>query len=173
MNNNKYPRLSFKDIKIDDAQFFFELYNDKDVMKYIPNSEKKLEDVIKIIERIIADRESEDRTSYLFVVFDNLINKSVGIVNIKILFIRDERKCILGYMFKKEYWGRGYATEAGLKMIKYGFEVLKLSCITASVATEHRESEKVLNKIGMKKVQIVKDGLEISSKKYDEVIYEI
>jgi len=36
----------------------------------------------------------------------------------------------LGYRFKKEVWGKGYATEAAYASIKYGFERLGLKIIT-------------------------------------------
>ena len=55
----------------------------------------------------------------------------------------------LGYRFKKEAWGKGYATEAAYASIKYGFEKLQLKCITGRAEIKNIGSWKVLEKCGM------------------------
>ena len=63
---------------------------------------------------------------------------------------RPERNEIdLGYRFKKIFWGKGYATEAALACIKYGFEKLRLKEITSSAMPENKASIKVLENCGM------------------------
>lgn len=55
----------------------------------------------------------------------------------------------LGYRFKKEFWGKGYATEGAYASIKYGFEKLNLNRITARAEIDNIGSWKVLEKCGM------------------------
>ena len=55
----------------------------------------------------------------------------------------------LGYRFLQEFWNQGYATEAALACIAYGFDVLKLDKIVGRTAALNDASIRVLEKIGM------------------------
>lgn len=56
----------------------------------------------------------------------------------------------LGYWIGVPYWGKGYATEAGREMLRYGFENLKLHRIFASHFKHNPASGNVLKKLGMR-----------------------
>jgi len=62
----------------------------------------------------------------------------------------DHRRAELGYWIGVPHWGRGYATEAAMAMVRYGFEALDLQRIFASHVTKNVASGKVLRKIGMR-----------------------
>jgi len=55
----------------------------------------------------------------------------------------------LGYRFMKTAWGKGYATEAAMASIRYGFEKLGLQRIVGRAMPENLASIKVLEKCGM------------------------
>lgn len=55
----------------------------------------------------------------------------------------------LGYRFKKEAWGKGFATEAAYASIKYGFEKIGLQRIVGRAEMGNIGSWKVLEKCGM------------------------
>lgn len=55
----------------------------------------------------------------------------------------------LGYRFKREFWGNGFATEAAYASIKYGFEKLGLQRIVGRAELGNIGSYKVLEKCGM------------------------
>jgi RimJ/RimL family protein N-acetyltransferase len=56
----------------------------------------------------------------------------------------------LGYRYAKQYWGKGYATEAGRAMLARGFGELKLPRIVAITDVGNAASERVIQKLGMK-----------------------
>lgn len=56
----------------------------------------------------------------------------------------------LGYWIGKEYWGRGYCTEAVKAVIDYGFDQLGLHKIFASHFSNNPASGRVMHKAGMK-----------------------
>jgi ribosomal-protein-alanine N-acetyltransferase len=62
----------------------------------------------------------------------------------------DHCRAELGYWIGVPYWGHGYATEAAMAMVKYGFETLELQRIFASYVPTNVASGKVLQKIGMR-----------------------
>ena len=62
--------------------------------------------------------------------------------------LKDHHTIELGYRFKKDVWGKGFATEAARPLIAYGFDVLKLNEITAVTHPENAASQNVLRKLG-------------------------
>lgn len=63
----------------------------------------------------------------------------------------DHRRAELGYWIGVPYWGNGYATEAAMAMVKYGFETLELQRVFASYFPGNAASGRVLQKIGMRR----------------------
>jgi ribosomal-protein-alanine N-acetyltransferase len=55
----------------------------------------------------------------------------------------------LGYWIGKPFWGRGYATEAGRAMLRFGFETLGLNKVHAAVFLRNPASDRVIRKLGM------------------------
>ena len=55
----------------------------------------------------------------------------------------------LGYRFMQKYWGKGYATEASLACIDYGFKILNLNRIIGNAMKENVASIKVFKKLSM------------------------
>jgi RimJ/RimL family protein N-acetyltransferase len=55
----------------------------------------------------------------------------------------------LTWAFRREAWGHGFATEAGLAWLRWGFEHLDLPYITAYIAPENTASRAVANRLDM------------------------
>ena len=73
----------------------------------------------------------------------------------------------LGFRFYKQFWNKGYATEAGLACIHYAFNKLGLTRIVGNVMKENRASIRVLEKCGMTFVR------EMEFERHDGYEYEI
>ncbi|MEA2191185.1 MAG: hypothetical protein QOI73_1306 [Solirubrobacteraceae bacterium] len=56
----------------------------------------------------------------------------------------------LGYAFGRDYWDRGYATEAGRSVLDEGFGALGLKRIVAITREANTRSRKVLGKLGFR-----------------------
>jgi ribosomal-protein-alanine N-acetyltransferase len=54
----------------------------------------------------------------------------------------------LGYVFAREHWGRGFATEAARAVLRDGFGRLGFTEVTANADEEHAVSRRVLEKLG-------------------------
>ena len=55
----------------------------------------------------------------------------------------------IGWRLRKEYWGRGLATEAARAVLYYGFETLRLKEIVAFTVPANTRSRRVMEKLGM------------------------
>ena len=76
---------------------------------------------------------------------DGALVGSIGLV-----VEREHDRAELGYWVGRPYWGRGFATEAGVAVLAYGFETLGLNRIYAFHFTNNPASGRVLQKIGMR-----------------------
>ena len=56
----------------------------------------------------------------------------------------------IGYWTGREYWGRGYCTEAAAAVVRHAFEVLGLYRVCAHHMTRNPASGRVMQKLGMR-----------------------
>lgn len=59
----------------------------------------------------------------------------------------------LGYRFHREFWGRGYATEAAGALITHGFVALGLKQISAETMAVNFASRRLMERLGMRYVE--------------------
>ncbi len=98
-------------------------------------------------------------------------NQIIGAI--ELILQREDNKGSLGYWIGKEYWNKGYCTEAGKAMVKYGFEELKLQRIYATHLANNPASGKVMQKLGMEKEGVLRKHIKKWGKYYDLVYYGI
>ena len=55
----------------------------------------------------------------------------------------------IAYMIHEPWWGQGYATEAAIASVTWGFDTLGLSCICALVHGDNERSVRVIEKLHM------------------------
>ena len=58
---------------------------------------------------------------------------------------------MLGWCFHRDYWNKGYCTEAVRAVLKFGFEELKLHRIHAECNADNTASARVMEKVGMRR----------------------
>lgn len=68
-------------------------------------------------------------------------------------YVREAEKRIpeIGYLFRKEYWHKGYATEAATACREYGFNVLGFSELYSIIRDNNTASIKVAERNGMER----------------------
>ena len=65
--------------------------------------------------------------------------------------IQGETYIQVGYVLFSQYWGRGYATEMSIAILRYGFAVLGLPEIFAITDLPNVASQRVLEKAGLER----------------------
>ncbi len=120
-------------------------YNDRDVRKYLsdPGGIFFLEDELEWYERIRKEKEKHR----VFAIIENGSGSLAGLIGIHNIDHKNG-KAEMGYFLWKDYWGRGYATEAVELALGYCFEWLGLRKVYAHVFEPNAASAKVLEKNG-------------------------
>jgi ribosomal-protein-alanine N-acetyltransferase len=66
-----------------------------------------------------------------------------------LFFIGDTGETEIDFLFGREHWGRGYATEAASAVLAWGFAHIDIPAIVGIVHPENVASKRVLEKIGL------------------------
>lgn len=93
-----------------------------------------------------------DFSSYLAVrnMYALRLKETGKLIGIILYFDETKDSCEIGYGIGSEYWGRGYATEAVKRFIKYCFDEAGFKTVYASFFTGNDASCRVMEKCGMK-----------------------
>lgn len=157
-------RLILRTWTYKDADALFEICRDAEVMLHI-GDRKPYETVEKAKEFLNwAVRYQKENGFCRWAVIEKSSGKIIGSCGFA---RRDMEEAELGYLFAREKWGKGFATEAASACLKYGFENIGLTKIIALTDIDHVKSQKVLEKIGFapRGVEKTDDG--------DDLVFEI
>jgi RimJ/RimL family protein N-acetyltransferase len=84
-----------------------------------------------------------------------------------------EREGDPGYIFARDVWGQGYASEAAHAMVDAGFTQLQLERIFATCAAEHGASARVLEKAGLRRRTVLHRHQEAKGRWWDMWLYDL
>ena len=141
----KTERLLLRELNLDDAEKFYRLNLNPNVIKYTGNSAFKDIDEAKEFLKNYQDYKLNGFGRWT--VIEKSTNKVLGWCGLKYDQNLDETD--IGFRFFEEYWNKGFATESAKASINYGFETLKLKTIVGRAMSENLASIKVLEKIGL------------------------
>lgn len=93
---------------------------------------------------------------YAFMMVDKQAAQIVGSIS---LWLTDGWQGGIGYWVGVPFWGKGYATEAGRAILKFGFESMNLGRIYATYMTHNPASERVMQKLGMQHEGVMRQDI--------------
>ena len=138
-------RLDLRPWREDDAAELFELARDPHVgLSAGWPAHSSAEESAAVIRDVLMMPDS-------FAVIERATGALVGAMALKhpeISEMAGPGEAELGYWIGVPYWGRGYATEAALAAMAYGFDELGLSAIWAGYYEGNERSRRVQEKLG-------------------------
>jgi ribosomal-protein-alanine N-acetyltransferase len=147
-------RLIMRDLTEKDTQGIFELDSEPDVHTYLGNNPiKTLDEAEKIIDFI--KKQYTENGIGRWAVVEKRTGNFIGWSGFKLITDTINNKTQyydLGYRFIKKSWGKGYATETAIASLDFGFNQLNQKEICAIADVENLASNRVLQKIGMTKI---------------------
>ena len=148
------PRLYMREIQTDDYRSVCSILQDIDVM-YAWEHAFSDEEVVKWIDENIM-RYKRDGYGY-WAVMEKASDTFIGVAGLILEQADDENHVGVGYIYKKAYWGKGYALEGASACVDYAFNILHQNEITAQIRPENTASRKVAERLGMSiKKQFIK-----------------
>ena len=142
-------RLLVRELHPDDAENFYLLNLNPNVIKYTGNTAFKNREEARIF---LENYHDYKRNGYgRWAVVTKETNKFIGWCGLK--FEEMKRETDIGFRFFEEEWNKGYATESAMACLAYGFEKLHLKCIIGRAMKENIASIRVLEKIGLEYIE--------------------
>lgn len=147
----KTPRLRLRVLRPGDEGFLASLDSDPSVMKHIHQGVLSYEEALRH-SRIQVEAAAFGRYWGKWLVESRDDATALGWVGMSKLNGLDRDDLQVGYEFAPAHWGRGYATEAGTRVLEYAFEALGLDRVAAIARPENVASVRVLDKLGFRQV---------------------
>ena len=138
-------RLRFRDLGDGDFEAVHEYASSPEVVEFMawgPNTEQDTKD---FLERAQRAARADPRLGYELAVVTKEDGRLIGAIGLHVA--PDECQAMLGYCYRPDAWGQGYATEAAETLVRFGFDVLMLNRIWAGCDPANAGSIRVLEKV--------------------------
>ncbi len=140
-------RLVLREAGYDDAEVFFELFNEPEVMKYFTNTPNSIEEAHERIGRDI-NHYKEHGFGFWATVFKDT-GKVIGQCGLLAQIVDEVNEVEIGYVLAKKYRGKGFATEAAKAIKNYGFDKLQFNRLISIIDPKNTASQSVALRAGL------------------------
>ncbi|MBH0169972.1 GNAT family N-acetyltransferase [Fictibacillus sp. 18YEL24] len=165
-------RIRFREMLVEDWKAIHQYASQEIVSQYQPWGPNHEKDSIAYVNEVINDANRNPRERYAFAIVENQSNLLIGAGELQITSLTN-RVGEIGYVLHPDYWGKGFATEAGELLLKFGFEDLQLHRIFATCDPRNKGSEKVLKKLDMKLEGIIRESILLKDRWRDSMLFSM
>jgi RimJ/RimL family protein N-acetyltransferase len=146
-------RLLVREYVKEDAEAFFKLNTDPEVLRFVPDKALLNVDQARqlLIDHPIADYRKHGFGRGACIL--KATGEQIGFAGLK--YLEELGEVDVAYRLLPAYWGQGLATETALASVRYGFADLGLKRIIGLVMSENIASVRVLEKTGLRYVATV------------------
>jgi ribosomal-protein-alanine N-acetyltransferase len=143
-------RLTLRPVSIEDVDTLHALWTDADIRRYLRDNiviaRARAEEMVRAV---VAGFDRNGRGMWL--IFEKDARAPCGFCGFLPRPEPDTPELIYG--LAPSVWGRGYATEAARAVMEYGFEMLNVPKLAASVDVPNVASVRVLERLGLRFVR--------------------
>ncbi|TMI95270.1 MAG: GNAT family N-acetyltransferase [Bacteroidetes bacterium] len=166
----KTQRLLLRKLEITDANEIFFLRSNEEVLRYLGREPAKTvaeaEEFISKIKKAVDENDSV-LWGITFLSDPSTIIGTICLWN----FEKENYRSEIGYILHPDHWRKGIMKEAINSVVDYGFDVLGLHSIGASLSPENIASSSVLESAGFVKEAHLKESFYFNGKFTDKAIY--
>jgi ribosomal-protein-alanine N-acetyltransferase len=142
-------RLILREFEEDDWRTILAYQSDPLYLRYNPWTYRTELDVRQFLHGFMLWQQEQPRHKFQLAITLKEHGQLIGNCGIR-MKTAYAREADIGYELDSRYWGRGYATEAALALLTFGFKDLRLHRIWAQCIAENIASARVLEKLGMR-----------------------
>lgn len=139
-------RLTLRPLQPADAEVLHRIYQTEGVLRYFPNPAPP---PLEKVRRFVAGQQVHwERYAYgNWGVLPEGEKEIAGWAGLQ--FVSELNETEVGFLLDRPFWGKGYATEAALASVQFGFKTFDLDHIIALVHPENLASRRVIEKCGL------------------------
>ncbi|MBP7418742.1 MAG: GNAT family N-acetyltransferase [Xanthomonadales bacterium] len=140
------PRLALRRFRADDLEFLCRLNADPDVTRHTGGTKDRAQTEQMLRVRVIDYYEANPGLG-IWATIERETGHCVGLHLLN--HIQGETLIQVGYQLVPQAWGKGYATEMAVAVVRYAFKVMALPRIVAITDLPNVASQRVLLKAGL------------------------
>lgn len=167
-------RLILRDLREADLPVLIAMNQDSDIIRYFPKLYSKV-DSFRLYQGIQDEVKAYGYS--LWAVEEKISQKFIGLVGLHhsdLQIFSGKEAVEIGWRLRKEFWNRGYATEAAQACLDFAFQKAGLSEVYSFTSLLNQPSQKVMQKLGMEFVkEFDNEKVPADSPLYRHVLYRI
>lgn len=137
------PRLCLRPLEPQDAPTLHRIYEMPGVLRYFPSTTPP---TLEKVQRFIAGQANhwQEQGYGNWGILPNGETEIIGWAGLQ--FLPELNETEVGFLLAPSHWGKGYATEAALASLQFGFQQTHFAHITALVHPQNLASQRVVQK---------------------------
>jgi RimJ/RimL family protein N-acetyltransferase len=149
-------RLLLRPLELEDADAMFAMDTNPNVHKYLWQNPTQTKDETRGIIKMVQKQYLKNNIGRFATILKET-DEFIGWTGIK--YVNDHVEngntnfFDYGYRLDEKFWNKGYATEASICWLDYGFNEMKIEIMNAYTHFENKASNHILQKIGMKFIE--------------------
>lgn len=165
-------RLHLRKITAEDVvHYFIRLGSSEEVTRYMLfQPHRDISEAEAGIQKAL--RRYETKESYRWVIALKETDELIGVIDL-LGFHAETKSCSFAYMLGRDFWGKGYGTEALRAVFDFGFSKMELERIEADHMAENGASGAVMRNVGMTRQCVVPGKYEKNGIRHDAIGYVI
>ena len=167
-------RLILRDLQESDLPALFALNQEPEVMQYFPKPYSQAES-LRLYQGIQDEVKAYGYS--LWAVEEKSSQEFIGLVDLHhsdLQIFAGKEAVEIGWRLRKEFWNRGYATEAAQACLDFAFQQASLSEVYSFTSLLNQLSQKVMQKLSMEFVkEFDNEKVPADSLLYRHVLYRI
>lgn len=141
-------RVVLREFEHEDAADLFVWRSDPEVQKYNSEPMETVDQAAALIEDL--RHEYAAKTAIHWAVTLSEEGRAIGLFGF-VSWERFHHRAEVGYDLRRDYWGRGLATEALAEMLRFGFTRMQLNRVEAQTIADNHESVRLLQRLGFQR----------------------
>ncbi len=163
-------RLLLRDFVTDDWPDVLAYQRDPRYLQFYPWADRTEAEVRRFVKLFVDQQTERPRRNFQFAITFPDGGQVIGNIGIR-RKPENDWEADIGYELAPEYWGRGYATEAALAIVDFGFRELGLHRVSSWCIADNAASARVLERVGLRPEGRLRENEHFKGRWWDTLLY--
>ena len=163
-------RLLLRDFVTDDWPDVLAYQRDPRYLQFYPWADRTEAEVRRFVKLFVDQQTERPRRNFQFAITFPDGGQVIGNIGIR-RKPENDWEADIGYELAPEYWGLGYASEAALAIVDFGFRELGLHRISSWCIADNAASARVLERVGLRPEGRLRENEHFKGRWWDTLLY--